>query len=170
LNINQALRKLAALKGEHTRITKRLQDSNILVWKKDLEPSFNFEELIGEYNRVSTEIIELKSNIAKTNAHTLIRHGDLLISLAEAVITLQEVKGFIKFYEVLEELAPEHKVYTVAENSYVSGQVNTLRVEMNAATTKKQCVLAQDVCREQFNSLNAAVEAANHSTELLSRG
>lgn len=167
MNINEGLRKLAALKGEHSRIGTRLKSPNVLTWKSENEPAFSFGELIDELNKISTQIINLKRDIACTNAQTKVTALGETVTLTAAILLLQELKGMIKFYEDLESLVPDQTPYLLNENTYINGQVNTVKVSYTAATTKRLCILAQDSFREQFNTLNAAVEAANHITPLV---
>lgn len=167
MNINQALRKLAALKGEFARIENKCKNEEMLSYDTHKEPVYNLQSLLETRSNLSKEIVDLKERIAITNANTKITVNGETLSLVRAIYLLQEQKGFISFFGHLEDMAPHTYLFEVKLNEYVEGKVNTVHQAKKAQITKEACSTIQGVCREEFNALNAAVEAANHNTELI---
>lgn len=169
ISLSQLLRRIAALKFDLATWTTRLPNSAKYV--KDSSRAYTYEEIIANIKRLKEELIAAKTAQAIINATTIIKYHDtsvgsdtISITIAEAVLRLAELKDSITLYsKLVTQSAPSEIVQTQTyiNNTYVMIPTEYLCV----CTTRERDNILLDL-RERFAALNAAVEAANHTTFL----
>lgn len=169
ISLSQLLRRIAALKFDLTTWTTRLPNSAKYV--KDSSRAYTYEEIVANIERIKKELIAAKTAQAIVNATTIIKYHDtsvgsdtVSITIAEAVLRLAELKDTITLYsKLVTGHSPSEIVQTQA---YVNGAYVMVPTEyICVCTTRERDNILTDL-RERFAALNAAVEAANHTTFL----
>jgi hypothetical protein len=98
ITIAQALRRIKKLKGQIAEHTQRAQAS--VSYEKDKVPAFSFGEEMLLMKAAQLELVDLQSRVAVANAKATILDGEDVITHAEAIRRLQEIKGEIAFLKI----------------------------------------------------------------------
>lgn len=164
--ISQAMRRIARLKGQMSKLCARAK--SVVSYDKAKPPAFKFDPTREEIAKVRAELVTLKAARAKANAMTSITcEGMPEMTLAEAVCRLQEYKDEMSW---LEGLTLRAGTDTTVDMVY--DQVNERRVPSRVETvyvtelTEVDRAAAVEALQAQFDALNDAVETANRTTQL----
>ena len=159
----KVLRQIKSLKGQISTLTRRANE--VCSWEKGKEPEFKFSEVLAEKQRLSAELVHLKSALAESNAVGKIVFEDKEISVQEAIDFLAELKGEISFWESLSV-----KNETETEYKRVLGREGIENVEVArvfiSAITEVEKAQSMARLREKVESLNDVLEAHNHLSEI----
>lgn len=163
--VSQALRRLAALKGELKELEAR--GTAAVSYQKDSPPAYAWGEVFESQGKVRMELAHLKAKLAKTNALTQFEFEGKSISLTEAVIQLGELKATIKW---LKDLSVKPQATTVEKShdydpDTMKRVVNNIEWKCDFPEKERGDRVAK--FQKQFASLNDAVEAVNNKTTLL---
>lgn len=159
----KALRLIKSLKGKLAELTqKALRNCS---WEEGKEPEFQFLDVAEEREKLTGQLVRLKSALAESNATSTVDFEGEEVSVQQAIFTLAELKGEISFYQSLhlrrdteEEnkrvMGPEGAEYVVVEHIFTSVYTESDREEIVAAL------------KERIETLNDLIETHNHQTIL----
>lgn len=165
LTVAQALRKIKKLKGQVAESSARAVIG--VSYDSVKVPEFRFAESITAMTQSQLEMVALESRVAVANATTKVKHQGNDILLAQAVRTLQELKGqiaFLKGLHLRNEVVKERtNDWDDAEQKYKPRVVETTFVsDLSEKDRDRQVKELQNT----FEVLNNSVEDANHLTEV----
>lgn len=94
MNITQALRRIAAIKGELSDVSGRIPYA---ATQYDEEPqAYQFGELMEARDKLLKDLVLLKGKVAEVNATTLVEDGDRKRPLVDILHELTQLKGTIE--------------------------------------------------------------------------
>jgi hypothetical protein len=161
ITIAQALRRIKKLKGQIAEHTQRAQAS--VSYEKDKVPAFSFGGEVLSMKAAQLELVGLQSRVAVANAKATILDGEDVITHAEAIRRLQEIKGEITFLKSLsiknEVTKTQEEVYDRAQSNYVTRVTETVWV---SDLTEKNRDLQVKALQDRFEKLNNTLEDRNH--------
>jgi hypothetical protein len=163
VTIAQALRRIKKLKGQIAEHSTRAQQGVSYVQGKT--PAFSFREAVLALNAARSEMLDLESRVAVANAKKTVASSDgTKLTLAHAIRQLQELKGQIAFLRGLNlrsETVREREQNWDDEQMKHITRVNevTYVSDLSEQDRDREVRLLQD----QFETLNNAVEEANHT-------
>ena len=161
MTIASALRRIKNIKGQ---IAEHKSRSELGVsYTLDKVPSFRFKEEVDKYIAATNELLDLESKVAIANANTLILDGGEDITLAEAIRTLQEIKGMIAFYRDLNLKSGLEKNrvrdWDEEENKSIS-RVEEITYICDLSEIERDAKIRS--LQNHFEVLNNSVEDKNH--------
>ncbi len=162
MTIAQALRRIKKLKGQIAEHEQRAKAG--VSYDVSKVPAFRFEEAVKAMFTTQDEVVALEARVAVANAKKTIQDGSEKVVLAQAVRTLQELKGRIAFLKGL-HLRNE----TVKDRSNDWDDVEMKHIARVTETTFKSDLSEKDrdqqvkALQDRFDVLNNAVEDANHT-------
>jgi len=168
LTIAQALRRVKTIKG---RIAEhRSRAINSVSYEVNKQPAFNFSEEMNAMKVAQNELIDLEARVARANAVTDIQDvhgGNVTVTLAHAIRQLQELKGWIAFLKELELRTGTTRERT-SEWDDVKNDFVTFHKDVSYVSDLSEKARDESIknCQEHFESLNNAVEDANHKTQI----
>lgn len=163
MTIAQALRRIKKLKGQ---IAENEQRAKIGVsYDSSKVPAFRYSEAVEKMFALQDEVIALEARVAVANANgkvNVLGEGD--ISLAQAVRTLQELKGRIAFLKGLhlrsETVKDRSQEWDDTEMKHITRVTETVFV---SDLSEKDRDMQVKHFQDRFETLNNAVEDANHT-------
>lgn len=165
MTISQALRKIKNLKGQ---IAESLDRARCAVsYDITKVPAFPYKVAVDLMFATQDEMVALEARVAKANATSTIKDGEATISLAQAVRTLQELKGRIAFLKGL-----HLKSETVKERTQDWDDLEMKHIARVTETTFVSDLTEQDrdqqvkAFQRRFEELNNTVENANHQVKV----
>jgi hypothetical protein len=168
MNINQALRRIAVLKGQVATWTDRLHRS--LIWEDDAKPAWDYKDCAKEVAKATDEIVDLQSRVAIANAKAKVKRGDEKVSLASVISRLQQLRSLIALYKGLNVRDQWQFVETRDVDRYnrKTGDFGTeeKKVTVNCALPEKARDEVLTNLQEEFDELNGLVESANHTVNV----
>jgi hypothetical protein len=162
LTISQALRNVARLKGKMVEYTARANGA--VTYRADTRPAFAFGAMVEKMSVVRSELIQLETRIAVTNATVRIDVKGAKITLVQAIKQLQEYKGELAWLKGLNS-----KPATTTNESevvYANGGHATQSYAVTCDLPEAQRVDRMDEVQASFDALNDLVEKKNHETPL----
>jgi hypothetical protein len=164
MTISQALRRIAKLKGQVSEYRNRAYAS--VSYKAGAKPAFDFQEYISKTAIAQTELLDLQTKIAIANAKTTLVFKDNSITLTEAILTLQRMKGdmvWLKSLSVRPQAETEEKERDFDDNTqrYIMTQVKWV-----CSLPESERADAVEIIQKGFDDLNDAVERLNHITQV----
>jgi hypothetical protein len=185
-SISQALRRIKKLKGVIATQNQRISDA--LVYKKDEEPAFSYEDSVKNRNAARAELLDLTTAVAVANANNFVDWEGKSIPLAGAIRVLSEFKAQIAEYQGYRSYAGlrlrgvegglRNKRETVVvdkEESYedISDSDGNYKGQRKVFKEKKTTIIcnlteaeragAIEKLEAQFEELNNALERANNT-------
>ena len=174
--LSQALRRLKKLKGELSKQNERINDA--IMYRKDKEPAFAYEESVAVRKKARTHLIVLSTVLAEANATHHVTFQEEKISLAGVLHILQELKAQIaeyKGYAPFSELrnsrettdvkkVEAHEDVTDEEGNY-KGQRKVIQEEkviIVCNVTAAERAEKIEALEKEFEELNDMLEKANH--------
>lgn len=164
MTISQALRRVKKLKGKLDELNSRAQSG--VSYKAADKPAFPFASTLEEADSVRAELLGLKARIAVTNATNSVDFDGKSVTLAFAVLKLQELKSQIAWYRGLVVHAQESTSVKEPEMDHVSGRYIYLPVEMRCDLPEAKRAATVDRLQDEFDRLNDAVERKNHAVAI----
>lgn len=163
LTIAQALRLVKKLKGKLAELSSRASAS--VSYVKDKEPAFRFEATRGELKLVREKLIQVEAAVAVANATTTIDQNGVIMTLAEAIRNLQELKADMAWLQKL-NLRSGKEVTHERDYHPETGRLITDKVETEYISDLTEVERAKelDELQDRFDKLNDLVETANHRT------
>ena len=162
MTIAQALRRVKKLKGQIAEHSSRAQAA--VSYDATKVPEFRFEESLAAMLAAQMEMVALESQIAVANATTQVTFEKRTMLLAEAVRTLQELKGQIAFLKGLslrsETVKDRQSEWDDNEMKQITRVTETTYV--SDLTEKERDRQVKDI-QNTFEGLNNAVEDLNHT-------
>jgi len=163
MTIAQALRRIKKLKGQIAEHDQRAKAG--VSYDQTKVPAFRFKEAVDAMFTIQDEVVALDSRVAIANAGNYIQDGDQRVSLAQAIRTLQELKGRIAFLKGLhlrnETVKDRQTEWDDTEMKQLTRVTETTFVSDLSEKDRDQQV---KVFQDRFEVLNNAVEDANHTT------
>lgn len=162
MTIGQGLRRIKKLKGRMNELSSRAASS--VSYESSRKPTFDFRTTREQLREVREELVLLEATVAKANATATIEVESKRMTIAEAIRHLQEIKAEIAWVSSLglregtvrqweEDWDPE------------KGQIRRPHeVTWISDLSERDRVAEVEGLREQFDRINDAVEAANHTT------
>jgi len=133
------------------------------VYEEDKPPAYVFATLMELRTKLVDDLVKLKTATAIAESRVQLKDGRFLCA---AVRELAEIKASISFYETLPTLDQEKVTEETSETAYVKGELTTI-----PKTIKRNCPFPEvkkaeyvESLKERFATLNAEVEALNHTT------
>jgi hypothetical protein len=167
MNITQALRRVSAIKGELSDVSGTLVLS--ATYFEDAPPAYKFKELKEQRDILVSELVQLKAQVAKANAVTVIEDGTTKRTLISVIHELAQLKGTIELFKSVNS-RPQDKGTDKDTDWEYSDDGKQIRVSTERAWTCDLPVRARDQelkkLRHRFAQLNNLVEQANASTEV----
>ena len=159
--LNQALRQTAALKGKIKETEGRMERS--VHYNENKPPAYEFTKLMEQRTKLVDELVKLKTATAMAEARVQLKDGKFLCA---AVRELSELRAGISFYDNLCVLDQEKVIEETTETAYVKGELTTIPKTVISICLFPETKKAEQVesLRERFATLNAEVEALNHTT------
>jgi hypothetical protein len=167
MNINSALRRMSALKGDISRLESRRMVA--ITYPVDAPPAWPLDVIENQLSVARTELTHLKVRLAVANATTKVPiPGEDERTLVELVIELQELKGQISQLDGLMSLTKASATYTQRSREYDYDSEKTITVdsEFRCDLTTQVLDARLQALRDRFAKLNAVLESANHTIEL----
>lgn len=168
MNINQALRRIAVLKGQVATWTDRLNRS--LVWEDDAKPAWDYKDCIEQVTKATDEIVVLQSSVAIANAKAKVKRGDEKVSLASVISRLQQLRSLIALYKGLNVRDQAKFVETRDVDRYNrrTGDhgMEEKKVTINCALPERARAEVLTSLQKEFDELNGLVESANHTVSV----
>jgi uncharacterized protein YaaR (DUF327 family) len=163
MTLSQALRQVKKIKGD---LKERLDRAHSSVsYKEEAKPAFGFKQSLDQAELLREKLINFQTRITITNAQTRIEFDGKPLSMTQAVRTLEELKGRIKWFK---ELPVRAQVETKDDDWDYDDEGKRRRVQVRWKCDLPESERAATVekLQDQFDRLNDAVEKANHSTVL----
>jgi hypothetical protein len=167
MTISSCLRRIAALKGTLSRLEGRLPGS--VSYETSKPPAWTVPQIEANIASARAELMDLKEKLSVANATTSISVGIIPAesrTLISCIIELQELRGQISSDELLMGYAQPRADYTDRRQEYVDGRAAYVSVPMTCDLTEEVVDKRLDALRDRFSRINAAVEAANHTTQV----
>lgn len=163
VTIAQALRRIKKLKGQIAEHATHAQQSVSYVQGK--LPAFSFSSSVSQLKTSRDEMLDLEARVAVANAKRTVTdlNGNKVV-LARAVRELQEIKGQIAFLRSLNlraETVREREQNWDDEQMKHITRVNEVTYVSDLSETDRAAAVKG--LQDQFETLNNAVEEANHS-------
>jgi hypothetical protein len=163
MTIAQALRHAKKLKG---RIDEaRTRATGCVSFYADAAVAFDFAEQLKRADDASAELAELQGRLAVANARETLTHDGATVTVAHAVRVLQELRGRIAWLRALAVKQTERGNEMVAVYIPAQGHMQTPR-EVVCRLPEATKAARVDELQEKFDTLNAAVEALNHTARI----
>jgi hypothetical protein len=162
MTVSQALRRIAKLKGQIGEYRNRAYAG--VSYKQDAKPAFQFQDCINKMVAAQKELLDLQTKIAIANSNTNVAASKYTITLTEAIIKLQQMKGdivWLKTLAVRPQAETEEKEWGYDED--MSKRMITF-VKWICDLPESQRADMIDEVQKQFDELNDAVERMNHIT------
>lgn len=163
MTIAQALRRIKNLKGQIAEYEQRAKAG--VSYDVTKVPAFSYKDSVDAMHAAQEEMVALESKVAVANANTNIQDAAETVSLANAIRTLQEIKGRITFFKGLclrnETVKDRQTEWDDNEMKQLTRVTETTFVSALTEQARDQHVKA---LQARFESLNNTVENANHQT------
>lgn len=161
MTIAQALRRVKKLKGLVAEHTERARTG--VSYVNTEVPAFRFAGEVKALTDTTQEMIDLEAKIAVANATATVSYGEKELNLAQAIRTLQELKGFITFYKGLHLKSGTEKVRTSDWDDDLNKTINRVEETTYVSDLSEQDrdQIVKDM-QDRFEVLNNTVEDANH--------
>ena len=162
MNITNALRRIAILKGEIARWDTRLSQS--IIYRETAVPAYPTAECFETLSKLTTEMLDLRQRVAIANATHTITIDDESFTLAGTILTMAEVKSRLA---VLNRLACQATAtVTLKETSYIGGVAAQTEYTQCCDLVTRERDTRVSQLEESFQKMNALLEAANHTTKI----
>ena len=163
VTIAQALRRIKKLKGQIAEHTSYAQQSVSYVWGKT--PAFRFTSQLAALTTAREEMLDLEARVAVANAKKLVTdNSGKKVVLALAIRQLQELKGQIAFYRGLnlrsETVREKEQNWDDDQMKHITRVIQVVYV--SDLTESDRAAYIREL-QDQFETLNNAVEEANHT-------
>jgi len=165
VTIAVALRRIKKIKNQISELSDRAQMS--VSYSEKNVPTFDFDEEVKKLDSKKRTLVKLEAAVAVANATNSITFKKELVTLAEAIRRLQELKDDISFYQRLPifegvRQEREHCYDEVNGNSYVK----TVDIKWLSKLSEKERIEKIDALKNEFEDLNNILESANHRIEI----
>lgn len=163
MTISVALRRIKKLKGQMAEHTNRAIQG--VSYAQGKAPAFPFQEAVVALNTARNEMLDLESKVAVANAKKTVTAADgSKLTLTRAIRQLQELKGQMTFLRSLHLRSDTVREREVEWNDEKMQNITRLTEvtyvsDLSEQDRDREIKLLQD----QFETLNNAVEEANHS-------
>jgi len=158
LGLKQAKRLAKQISKVHRRAEQYFS------WSGDEDPTFSFQDLVTEEQRLITERLQIKAAIDLANATTMVKFEDVEISLALAIRMHRELKGEHSFYEDLQVRAGEVRG-PITDYDERNRPIYEM-IEWHSAMTEPERVAKVDELQLQIDELDDVIETANRRTKI----
>jgi hypothetical protein len=163
MTVSQALRRIAKLKGQISELRTRAAAS--VSYKSADKPAFDFKECIRSIAQIQTELVDLQTRIAVANATTILTMGEETVTMTEAIISLQSMKGDIVWVKSLASRAQaetEERDYDFDDD----GKRKYIPVKWTCDLPEAERANSVEAIQKRFDTLNDEVERMNHITQI----
>lgn len=170
MNMSSLIRRIASLKGEMGSWSERAKRANVQIVGKKYP--YSYEECNAKIAEIKASLIKSKTALAIANSSTMITwhivdsEGSRSVTgtITEAILTMAEVKAQIALLDSVLTLDSDSET----EDSWTGyGSERTkVVVERKCSMTTRKKDEEKDRLQALFASINAAVEAANHSVQI----
>lgn len=163
LNIAQALKRIAKIKGHMGDLTKQAVASVSHLESK--QPTFGFKETCQEIDETRERLLTLQAAVAIANATSYIQLDGKRMLLAEAVRRKDELQGEIDW---LKKLPIREDTEQVPEDAWSEASGRYIRqnreIKYVSALSEKERVLRIRGLEDRYEILNTAIDLANGQT------
>lgn len=163
LTVSQALRRIAKLKGQIGELRTRAASS--VSYKSADKPAFDFKDCIKNIAATQTELVDLQAKIAVANAKTSLTLGNQTVTLTEAIIQLQSMKGDIVWLKSLASRAQAETEEREMDYNEAGQRVYTA-IKWTCDLPEAERAGAVETVQKRFDELNDEVERLNHITQI----
>lgn len=166
--MGSTLRRIASIKGEIAELDTQVQAS--ACWVRGKEVPWNFQDVWDLRLKRVVELVMLQTKLAIANATTrFLDRGDL-VTPAQAIRTLDELKAQIKLLSGLPIRDRLHDTEKLREQEWDDHLDKTVTRVTEVTYTSAMGKVAQkemiSTLKARFADLNDALEAHNHKTSL----
>lgn len=166
MTIAAALRRIKKLKGEIATLDGRIRHSACHIEGK--EPPFAFEASTASRREKVAELTRLQTLVAVSNARTSFAHGGMGVLSVEAIKRLDEIKSEIALLNGLpiRDRVRDVEIESESEWDDASRRSVTVKKEIVHLSAMSRVAQAEAISKltAEFEALNVALEACNHST------
>lgn len=163
MSIAQALRRIKKLKGQIAENEQRAKAG--VSYDATKVPAFRYKEAVENMWALQDEVVALESKVAVANASAKVTaSGEGEVPMAQAIRTLQELKGRIAFLKGLhlrnETVKERTNDWDDVEMKHINRVTETVWVSDLSEKDRDQLV---KTLQDRFETLNNAVENSNHT-------
>jgi len=161
ITIARALREVKKLKGRVSELTLRLQSTT--SWKKEKAPDFTFAAVQEQRTVAVNELMKLKTAICVANATNALTFEGRSMTLAEAILQMGELKSDLSLVSSLNLKRGEE-----SEHGYddLTGRSVIQKITYESVMSEPERVEKVEALRKRIETLNDALEEANHATRV----
>ncbi|TAL50031.1 hypothetical protein EPN81_04000 [Patescibacteria group bacterium] len=159
LTIARALRRAKTLEGRVAELTKRL--SSTTTWREDAPPAFEFEATLKEHDAAVEELLQLRTGVARANATATLEFEGRTMCLTEAIRRQAELKGRLTLFAGFSLRAGVERVHVGYDERH---RPSYEEVAHTAVWSEPERANKLEELRARLESLNEALETANHGT------
>lgn len=160
--VSQALRRVKKLKGRMGELQRRAE--SVVSHETTKKPDFDFAALRSQVAAARDELVGLKAAVAVANATTKVQFDGKELTVAAAVLRLQEFKAELAWLPTLQFRAGVEKTTEMDYDDAGRPVRRAREVTYVSALTEPQRVAEVERLRDCFERLNDAVERSNHVT------
>lgn len=173
VNINTAIRNLSTLKSNFDSWSSRLASSN--AYRERLVPAYSYSECSENIRDIQMKIVEIKSKIAISNAKTIVKidspvsifnlpEGPKKFTVVELINLASEIKSRISALQSLPTLPSKEN--EEQEVGYVGIERTLVKYIMKCELTRRECDDLIESLKNDFSTINLAIENSNHQTTI----
>lgn len=166
MTVAAALRRIKKIKGELSTLDARIRQSACYIEGK--EPPFSFEESMSERERKVGQLSMLSARVSVSNASTTFEFAGGPVVVVGAIKRLEEIKSQIALLNTLpirdRAIDTEFESDTFWDDNLNRSVVQKKAIVHRSAMTRAAQAAQIASLATQFEDLNVALEACNHST------
>ncbi len=162
LTIAKGLRRAKTLEGKVAELARRL--AGCTTWVQGKEHAFDFVETLKAHDEAVAELVRIRTSIARANATTELEFEGRRMTLTEGIRCQAELKGRITQFAGFDLSQGTEHVHDGAYDE--RGRPVYQDVVRVAVWSEPERAAKIEVLRAQLETLNEALETANHLTRL----
>lgn len=161
-----ALRRIKKIKGEIAELDKLIKSSAVFLENKP--PPFAINDLLGKRKEKVDEMLDLQTRLHTSNAGASFSFEGRTVKVNFAVRALDEIKALISLLQGLpvRDRSPDTEPDRVLEIDPTTRQPFYREAQkiFISPMTKVEQLKAISALNDEFDALNAELEACNHRT------
>jgi hypothetical protein len=158
MKIYEALAEIKTLETLAGELSKFRESS--LIYDADSEPDFKFDELSAQIDKTLERKTELKIAVQSANQSNKVRLGDVDVTLAKAILDLSTIRAKLTYVsDMLNVDRGRGRLFSDERRSRDE-------IPQKRQKSKAELLEAQTKYRKERNTLDAAIQEANHKIEI----
>lgn len=157
MKLSAALTKLKNLKSQLARVEKYIDAS--LTHDEDEEPSHNYTEQATLRSELVQQILQLKASIMQTNARTIVKHEDKMVSVNWLILKNAELRSELAYWTAKADTKPE-------EHRFSARTKDTIRKVLNKEFDVQAARAKIEELEQAKERLEATLAQANQTADV----